>query len=84
MTWTSSRDGVPEWHVQHTVYEESTGDRVAIVFQSESNVALVTAAPALLAYGLEALRVLESSGLGDTFEARGLRRALDEATAAPV
>jgi hypothetical protein len=46
-TWSSSPDAVPEGHVQVTVYDESTGERVATVFGSQANVDLVAAAPAL-------------------------------------
>lgn len=46
--WESSRDAVPEGHVQSTVYSEATGERVATVFASEDNVSLIVAAPELL------------------------------------
>lgn len=46
--WNTSKDAVPAGHVQITVYEESTGKRVATVFQSEAAAKLIAAAPALL------------------------------------
>ena len=47
--WETSRDAVPEGHVQITVYAEATGDRVATVFDREANAPLIAAAPDLLA-----------------------------------
>jgi hypothetical protein len=78
-TWSTSRDAVPDGYVQVTVYEESTGDRVATVFDAQA-LAIIEAAPALLACAMEALRTLDAHGLGDTFEARGLETAILEAT----
>lgn len=45
--WETSRDAVPEGHVQITVYAESSGERVATVFQAEANARLIAAAPAM-------------------------------------
>ncbi len=47
--WATSRDAVPEGHVQITVYAESTGQRVATVFDRKANAPLIAAAPDLLA-----------------------------------
>ena len=52
--WETSRDAVPAGHVQITVYEFVSGDRVATVFQNEANARLIAAAPDLLA-ALEAM-----------------------------
>ncbi len=47
--WELSRDAVPDWHTQITVYTEATGTRVATVFEREANAHLIAAAPELLA-----------------------------------
>lgn len=47
--WQTSRDAVPAGHVQVTVYEEATGQRVATAFEREENARLIAAAPDLLA-----------------------------------
>jgi hypothetical protein len=44
-----SRDAVPDWYVQITVYHESTGKRVATAFEHKANANLIQAAPKLLA-----------------------------------
>ena len=46
--WETSSDGVPDWHTQISVYAESSGERVATVFQTEANARLIAAAPDLL------------------------------------
>ena len=46
--WATSRDAVPPGHTQITVYDESSGERVATVF-SEDAVGPIAAAPDLLA-----------------------------------
>jgi hypothetical protein len=46
--WATSRDAVPASHVQITVYAESTGNRVATVFDREANANLIAAGPDLL------------------------------------
>lgn len=43
--WATSRDGVPEDHIQITIYAEATGKRVATAFETEANAALIAAAP---------------------------------------
>lgn len=43
--WEISRDGVPEGHVQLTVYAESDGYRVATVFRENANAHLISSAP---------------------------------------
>lgn len=48
MQWNTSKDAVPAGHVQITVYDESTGKRVATVFESEAHARLIKAAPQLL------------------------------------
>ena len=45
--WETSRDAVPDGHVQITVYAED-GTRVATVFDREANAPLIAAAPDLL------------------------------------
>jgi len=45
--WETSKDAVPEGHIQITVYEP-TGRRVATVFETEANARLIAAAPDLL------------------------------------
>ena len=55
-TWATSRDAVPEGWTQITVYEESSGERVATVF-NEAAACLIEAAPELL----EALKQTVSS-----------------------
>lgn len=47
--WSVSRDGVPEWHKQYTVYSEQ-GERVATAFLDEANARLIATAPELLAF----------------------------------
>ena len=49
--WASTRDAVPDWYFQQTVYDEATGDRIATVFDARAH-SLILAAPAML----EALR----------------------------
>lgn len=46
--WAAKSDAVPEYVTQVTVYAESTGDRIATVFEREA-VPLVAAAPDLYA-----------------------------------
>lgn len=46
--WVASKDAVPKDYIQTTIYAETTGQRVATVFQSEDNVHLIAAAPKLL------------------------------------
>lgn len=46
--WSTSRDAVPEGHIQITVYTESDGLRVATVFRDEANAELIAMAPKLL------------------------------------
>lgn len=47
--WAISRDAVPPGHVQITIYDESTGNRIATVFDRMANAYLIAAAPDLLA-----------------------------------
>jgi hypothetical protein len=47
MTWATSRDAVPAYVTQITVYDEATGERIATVFNAEA-VPLIAAAPDLL------------------------------------
>lgn len=63
--WYKSRDAVPDWHVQITVYAESDGQRVATVFQSEANADLFVAAPDLLAACEAALAAMEAQFADD-------------------
>jgi hypothetical protein len=51
--WQTSRDAVPQGHVQITVYDSNTGNRIATVFEREEHAELVAAAPDLLAALLE-------------------------------
>jgi hypothetical protein len=48
LRWRQSRDAVPEWHTQITVYDEKDGSRVATVFQEQAYADLIAAAPDLL------------------------------------
>ena len=48
--WATSRDAVPEWHTQITVYEEATGKRVATVFETPANARLIKVAPEMAAF----------------------------------
>jgi hypothetical protein len=45
--WETSRDAVPPGHTQITIYTESTGKRVATVFDEEA-AALIVKAPLLI------------------------------------
>lgn len=45
--WATSRDAVPDGHVQITVYAEADGQRVATVFRTPANARLIKAAPDL-------------------------------------
>lgn len=47
--WSISNDAVPDGIVQKTIYSETTGSRIATVFQTEDNSLLIAAAPLLLA-----------------------------------
>jgi len=47
-TWSISNDAVPDGIVQKTIYSESTGSRIATVFQTKGNSLLIAAAPLLL------------------------------------
>lgn len=47
--WAVSNDAVPDGIVQDTIYSESTGSRIATVFQDENNSLLIASAPLLLA-----------------------------------
>src|SRR5574342_146452 len=47
--WHTSKDAVPEGHVQITVYAEADGQRVATVFRERDNAELIAGAPDLLA-----------------------------------
>lgn len=47
--WLTSRDAVPDGHVQLTVYSVETGNRVATVFDREENAYVIAALPELLA-----------------------------------
>lgn len=60
--WYTSKDAVPEWHVQVTVSSEETGERVATVFQTEANAQLIAAAPDLLAVAQTLLSEADSTG----------------------
>jgi hypothetical protein len=64
--WAASRDGVPEWHVQNTIYSEETGKRVATVFETGATQA-IAALPDLLAALADCLQSL--SRLPDTPDA---------------
>lgn len=55
--WAVSRDAVPDWHVQSSVYAEASGVRVATAFESEGNARLIAAAPELAAFIVEYARV---------------------------
>ena len=71
--WTTSRDAVPSHHTQITVYAESSGERVATVFQTEANARLIAAAPELLeaaSYALAWLNSKDSMSDLDTFHLR--------------
>ncbi len=46
--WEMSKDAVPDWHVQITIYD-ADGKRVATVFGTEANAGLIVRAPAMLA-----------------------------------
>jgi len=76
-----SRDAVPSWHVQTTIYAEGSGERVATVFLAEENARLIAAAPDLL---IERDALLESrerliSGLQDCQKQRNeLLAALED------
>lgn len=61
MTWHASTDATPDWHVQSTVYDEDTGERVATVFGSQANIAMVTAAPDMLRTLQQALPILSKT-----------------------
>jgi len=57
--WETSKDAVPVGITQITVYEESSGQRVATAFQNEANARLIAAAPELL----EVLRMICDAGI---------------------
>lgn len=44
-TWETSKDAVPQGHVQITVYDTKSGKRVATVFEREANAHLIAASP---------------------------------------
>lgn len=60
--WATSKDAVPAGHVQITVYNESTGKRVATVFESEAYANLVKAAPVMLRALQQILSINGSTG----------------------
>lgn len=71
--WATSRDAVPEWHTQITVYEEATGKRVATVFETPANARLIAAAPDLL----DALRYMVTNAEADGWSSFMLGQARD-------
>lgn len=60
-SWETSRDAVPDGHVQVTVYSEESGERVATVFQTEANARLIAAAPDLLEAARQLVKMLDES-----------------------
>lgn len=84
MAWHASRDAVPEGHVQVTVYDEATGNRMATVFDAQA-VPVVTAAPNML----QALRkVCDATTVGDAAdaiaEARQVIYEIEDASEVPA
>ena len=59
--WAQSKDAVPDYVVQITIYDEATGDRVATAFQSQHNANMITATPALYAASKKALEHLRAA-----------------------
>lgn len=43
--WLVSKDAVPDWHVQLTIYSATTGERIATVFCKKENAKLIAAVP---------------------------------------
>lgn len=58
--WATSRDAVPEWHVQSTVYAEESGKRVATVFEDAANIRTIAAVPEMLAALLVARKYIQN------------------------
>lgn len=56
MSWTQSETGGHEKHGQSVVYDESTGESVAIVYNGERDAKLIAAAPDML----DALRTVRN------------------------
>lgn len=75
--WETSRDAVPDYHTQITVYAQSDGERIATVFRTEDNASLIAAAPDLL----EALRDLVRNMPVDAINISGPLRAARAAVA---
>jgi len=63
--WSISNDAVPDGIVQNTIYSESTGSRIATVFQTEDNSLLIAAAPLLLACLVQCMDELAYYALDD-------------------
>ena len=78
--WEASRDAVPDYHTQFTVYAESSGERVATVFLTEANVTLIKAAPDLLE-AAKALLAAPFGTLGDCDEYDAAMHGLEAAIA---
>jgi len=58
MTWETSRNAVPEGITQTTIYDETTGERIATVFNAEA-IPLIAAAPELLQLLESCIRVMQ-------------------------
>lgn len=77
--WETSRDAVPDHHVQITVYEQATGTRVATAFETPDNARLIAAAPDLLT-ALQGLEFAIRRGLSHEVEMEAARAAIAKAT----
>ena len=79
--WETSRDAVPEGHVQITVYAVETGERVATVFQRAANARLIAAAPELLWAVERIAAVLGPNGFTKTERERSIDAWRDDVSA---
>jgi len=59
-SWVAQNTAGHETHGQSAVYDESTGQTIALVYDGKANARLIAAAPELLAACERALAVLES------------------------
>lgn len=85
--WRTSRDAVPEDHVQITVYAESDGDRVATVFRTKENATLIAMAPEMAEMLITVLPYVEMAAHDPSYKpgavreiVRQLRSVINEAT----
>jgi hypothetical protein len=79
--WAMSRDAVPDWHTQITIYAEATGERVATAFETPANACLIAAAPAMRERLAEFVLAFDHSNTYGDFDGGILHEQADAARA---